>query len=206
MSTDTPTPEKPWRDEELVRERYEDDGLSYSQIAERWDCCHTTVYKWADKFGIDHRDQHETFDTPRELVDADELYRLYHDEGLTADEIAERVGRAYVTVIRWMDKHGIERRDDCIERVENPADRRAYDRYWREVREEALERDDWKCRECGLTDDEHRETFERGLHVHHRVKAGRFEVVRDAHVLSNLLSLCDACHKKWEALPVQPPA
>lgn len=43
--------------------------------------------------------------------DPDVLETLYVDERLKTDEVAEVLDCAKSTVIRWMDKHGIERRD-----------------------------------------------------------------------------------------------
>lgn len=38
------------------------------------------------------------------------LEELYHDEGLTQDQIAERIGMDATTVRRWMERFGIETR------------------------------------------------------------------------------------------------
>ncbi|NHX37186.1 MULTISPECIES: HNH endonuclease [Halolamina] len=43
--------------------------------------------------------------------DAEALRCLYWDEGLTGVEIADRFGVHSSTIYRWMDRHGIERRD-----------------------------------------------------------------------------------------------
>jgi 5-methylcytosine-specific restriction endonuclease McrA len=65
---------------------------------------------------------------------------------------------------------------------------------WKEIRQKVLERDNWKCRVCGMTNSEHIEKFGFGLHVHHiipRLKNGSNEP-------SNLISLCNDCHIKAE--------
>ena len=41
---------------------------------------------------------------------ADELDALYHGEGLTLAEVAQRLGVSITTVLRWMDRLGIETR------------------------------------------------------------------------------------------------
>jgi len=41
----------------------------------------------------------------------EELRRLYHEEGLTLEEIGERFGYHSGAVLQWMQKHGIERDD-----------------------------------------------------------------------------------------------
>jgi transposase-like protein len=42
--------------------------------------------------------------------DGERLRKLYHGEGLTVDEVAERLDRSPGTVSSWMDDFGIERR------------------------------------------------------------------------------------------------
>lgn len=57
--------------------------------------------------------------------DAETLRNLYHGERLTAAEVGERLGCHKGTVVYWMEKHGIERRDQVDEyrrsRRQNPA-------------------------------------------------------------------------------------
>lgn len=47
----------------------------------------------------------------KKYKDKDVLYRLYHEEGLSQKEIAERLDVAQKTISNWMRKHEIERRD-----------------------------------------------------------------------------------------------
>ena len=47
--------DKPYTDEELMRELYEEQRLSMVKIAEKFDCSPTTVRTWLDKFGVDRR-------------------------------------------------------------------------------------------------------------------------------------------------------
>jgi hypothetical protein len=50
--------------------------------------------------------------------DKERLTRLYHDEGLTTREIADRLGCTNGTVSRWLDKHEIETRENWKAGVE----------------------------------------------------------------------------------------
>ena len=57
---------------------------------------------------------------------------------------------------------------------------------WQRRRLEIMQRDDFKCRDCGTTDD---------LNVHHiRYLAGRKPWEYDD---GDLITLCGKCHKKW---------
>ena len=57
---------------------------------------------------------------------------------------------------------------------------------WQRKRLEIMQRDDFKCRDCGTTND---------LNVHHiRYLAGRKPWEYDD---GDLITLCGECHKKW---------
>lgn len=58
-------------------------------------------------------------------------------------------------------------------------------------RKQAIERDGYTCQVCGIT------INEVPLHVHHIIPARRFAPdYQEAHVLSNLITLCPSCHNK----------
>ncbi|EJN58004.1 homing endonuclease associated repeat-containing protein [Halogranum rubrum] len=69
-----------------------------------------------------------------------------------------------------------------------------YGSNWERQRQEALERDDFECQHCGLTNSEHKTERGQELHVHHRVKRRAFDDYRDANQVENLVTLCRACH------------
>jgi len=48
--------ERPWRDAELLREMYVEDGLSTISIADELDCAPSTVQNWLERHGIPRRD------------------------------------------------------------------------------------------------------------------------------------------------------
>jgi len=79
-------------------------------------------------------------------------------------------------------------------------DGRSYERMkfrgkeWRRIREKAIQRDNEKCVECGLTRSEHFSRFGQDLHVHH------IEPFRKNHSndLDKLETLCVKCHSEKE--------
>lgn len=76
-----------------------------------------------------------------------------------------------------------------------------YGEDWENARAAVLERDNHRCQNCGLTDDEHRERndlFGGGLHVHHRKAAQDFDDREAAHDIANLIALCAPCHRAVE--------
>ena len=55
---------------------------------------------------------------------------------------------------------------------------------WREIRNQALNRDGWKCCECSQV------IKGRNAHVHHKLP----RALGGADELENLISLCSGCH------------
>ena len=59
----------------------------------------------------------------------------------------------------------------------------------------ALERDNFKCQDCGMTQEEHIKEFGRDLNVDHIDGNGRCAKVKN-HKLKNLKTTCSRCHPK----------
>jgi len=81
---------------------------------------------------------------------------------------------------------------------------RAYNGTFRENRARALERDEYECQACGMTNQEHKDQHGTSLHIHHIQPVASFETHDEAHELRNLVSLCVQCHRKWEGVPLKP--
>jgi hypothetical protein len=60
-------------------------------------------------------------------------------------------------------------------------------------RQYVLERDGYKCQECGMTDAEHREKWNRQITIDHIDGQGRYSETQNNDV-SNLVTLCLSCH------------
>lgn len=107
--------EHPWRDEETLREKYIAEGKSTSKIGDELGCSNVTITNWLDRHGIKTRDSGGApSDAP--YKDKERLDELYHGEGLSAEQIAERLDCSKASVLRWMQKHGIDRRRQKTER------------------------------------------------------------------------------------------
>lgn len=67
---------------------------------------------------------------------------------------------------------------------------------WEAIRQRVLDRDGHACRFCDMTDTEHQEQHDQGLHAHHVLP-------RDAggedHP-NNLVTVCTACHRTIESV------
>ena len=69
-----------------------------------------------------------------------------------------------------------------------------YGANWRQQRRAARKRDNYTCQRCGITEDE----LGKSLDVHHIRRFGDFTDSKEANKLSNLISLCNACHTTVE--------
>lgn len=70
---------------------------------------------------------------------------------------------------------------------------------WPAQRAKALKRDGFCCVDCGMSDDECRAKWGRGLDVDHESPFHNFGSYRKANALSNLRSRCASCHRVAEA-------
>jgi len=75
---------------------------------------------------------------------------------------------------------------------------------WYQKRRETLARDNYECRACGTTREEHYNQYDRDLEVHHVVPVREFNDPTDANSLGNLVTACIPCHRQYEGLPVFP--
>lgn len=74
---------------------------------------------------------------------------------------------------------------------------------WRERRLEALKRDGYRCRACGIPQRTHWRRYNTSLAVHHRIPRRQFDSADEAHALENLATLCSRCHGRAESDSVE---
>lgn len=79
---------------------------------------------------------------------------------------------------------------------------------WRSIRKTILERDDWSCVVCEMSNERHQEVFGgKSLNVHHIVPRSEFydgeKLSDEANEPDNLVSLCHKHHKQAEANKIQ---
>jgi ferredoxin len=79
-----------------------------------------------------------------------------------------------------------------------------YGKNWQQQRQKALERDRQQCQRCGISAEEHQDKIGMDLHVHHLTPAREFDDHEERNKLPNLITLCAACHRTWESMPIQP--
>ncbi|GAA0069256.1 hypothetical protein UT300003_07790 [Clostridium sardiniense] len=69
---------------------------------------------------------------------------------------------------------------------------------WQEQRKKALERDKYRCVDCGITNEESKKIFKASLSIHHIKPFRLFSNYIEANSLDNLESLCNICHMRKE--------
>lgn len=97
----------PWRDEDILRELYHEEGMSMREVADELDCNYATIYTWFQKHNIEHHNQNEG----GPWQDEEELRRLYYEEKMSAVEISEHFDCGASTIEKWMNRFEFERRD-----------------------------------------------------------------------------------------------
>jgi len=63
------------------------------------------------------------------------------------------------------------------------------------LRRAVLERDGYRCVQCGMSDDEHRHSWARPITIDHKDKN------RKHNTLDNLQTLCLSCHSRKDLIP-----
>ena len=189
------------KDPEFIRKRHHDRGMTMEEIADEVGCSSSQVHKRARKHGIEPQRERYV-----ELADEEWLLEHNHEKEMRLYEMANLIGCTRSAVGFAMRRKGLEvKRHHSNPKGENsPFWEEGYDHYygpnWQEKREEARSRDGYKCQDCGVAE----EDLEIPLHVHHINPLKNFDDVEDANRLSNLVSLCQPCHNRWEGIPLKP--
>lgn len=107
-------PEPKYRNEKWLRHQYNDLKKSARQIANEYDYGSTTINEWLDRHNIEKREHGKQVSISKRRSgvynNKDWLASQYHGLGLTIQEMAEKIDVDRLTIIRAMDKYGIDRR------------------------------------------------------------------------------------------------
>lgn len=96
-----------YRDEEWLREQYWGEEKSTVEIANDCGAGTTTVATWMEKFGIERRDRLEAISASAPWCDKDKLQELYVEQGLSTEDIGERLGCSGPCISNWLKRHDI---------------------------------------------------------------------------------------------------
>lgn len=94
----------PWRDKNVLEQRYIIEDDSIREIADDLNCSTATIHKWLERHDLLEPDE------PRPWQDSGRLRELYKRHQLSSYEIADRWDCAPSTVRTWLQRHDIETR------------------------------------------------------------------------------------------------
>jgi len=207
-----------YQDESWLREQYLQECRDQADIAEECGVATTTICHWLARHGITDGDSFET----AECATCGEQFRYYpsvRDGEFCSNECSNEPRKRRVSVVcagcgeeyeRW-ESHDTEYCSmscwgEDIATVSDWA--KMYRGVWHRQRRRVLRRDNFSCVVCGISDQDHKEEFGRGIEVHHIVPVRAFDAwdrpVEDAHVLRNLVTLCRTHHPDAPGTTVEP--
>jgi len=134
------------QDENWLRQRYINDGMSVGQIAEELGLSKSPVRRFMEDYGIEYRDTSEANrwrKTPKEskLRDQKWMRKQYEDEYWSTVDIADATDTTPQTAQRWLEHHGIPirpfKQSTSLAKMESPVPE-LYDREY--LREEYVEK------------------------------------------------------------------
>lgn len=191
-----------------LRKMYVDKHWLGIEIGRRLGVNKTTIYNWLRDADIEIRDSSDYIHP--DLKNEQKLERMYVEKEMTMAAIADELGALPGTVRDYMTKYGIELRDqrEEITGKKNPfwkGGSKPYGKGWtNEKRKSVLDRDNYSCQACGMPQEDHKKETGQGLHIHHIIPASKFENPTKRNAMSNSVSMCSSCHKKWEGIPLNP--
>lgn len=209
--------DKKYNDSEWLREKYLGEGLSSTEIAklDGVDVGTDSISMRLSEFDINETGSGTGFisratsagvPSDSKHLDASWLEKKYIDEELTVREIAELDGvkASASSVNRALRAFDIETRASLSVRgEENPMYEHGqgshnYGMGWRRIAKQIRKRDNYECQECGKTQRETLELFDRKLDVHHIEPLSTFDSLEDANDPDNLKTVCRSCHRRIE--------
>jgi len=94
-----------------LREKYHRDKLTMYEIADMCDVTPTTISSWMDKLNIPVRSQEDAQQASGKHTDREWLAQQYHGKGRSLKDIGKECDVTAATVMKWMGKFDIPRRD-----------------------------------------------------------------------------------------------
>jgi 5-methylcytosine-specific restriction endonuclease McrA/predicted DNA-binding protein YlxM (UPF0122 family) len=186
-----------------VEEMYTEEGLTIVEIAEKLDVDNSNIYRALKRRGVDTSydgEDHHSWSGGDIDYECDWCGNsMSVERGLYNNRENHFCGDE--CLYRW--------RSDNLSNEKTP-DKNRYGPLWTEKRRERLEKDNYSCVVCGMTQNKHKEKYDESLHVHHIITRRKYqdengninwEVAND---INNLVTLCTVCHPRWEGIPLRP--
>lgn len=103
MTDDNDYGEYPWRNEDVLRRLYHEEGMTQAEVAEELGCAESTVNRYVHKYDLDVNDIGST----NEKIRSVDLEELYWGNGMDQSEVADRCECSVATVSKEMSRRRI---------------------------------------------------------------------------------------------------
>lgn len=175
------------------------------EIADKLGVSHNTIQRRMRDYGIPRIAEARSHDAWIFAQRPVEWYKQeYHNKRKSTYTIAEENNVTQEWVRKLFQEQGVKMRNEWITHKKNKNElaRIEYDygSDWQDIRQQVLERDGHTCQGCARDNSE----VSTPLHVHHIKGVREFLDSDIANKHSNLVTLCIACHNRWENVPVRP--
>ena len=184
-----------------LEEMYYERDMSLADMGKELGVTPRTVGNWMEDAGISRLSKEEACRNPD--ADPKVIALLYHEEDMSARDVADELSVAYRTVLYQMQVNEISRRDRIkaskLKSARGGRHQRVYGPGWNEAKREACrDRYGRACFICNRSDDEHVSEYGCKLHVHHVTPARQVDDAKKRNALDNLVPLCAPCHARVE--------
>lgn len=125
---------KKYHNAEWLREKYHGEGLTMREIADECGVTNTTIGEWMDRHGIDKRDQSAAQRPDGKYTNREWLATQYHVKGRTLADIGEECDVGPATILKWMRKFDIPRREATDHKKKEPAAYQPTDRGYVQIK------------------------------------------------------------------------
>jgi len=202
----------PWDNEEWLFAEYVEKEKATTDIASEHGVSESLINSRLDKFNIPRRNtgsKGAKWHDGKNYTNSDWLQTEYIEKERSGHELAEECGVTPDTIYHWLERHEIQRRDyGYFVGEKHPAwnggsEGVLYGSGWNESKKTAVrERDNFTCQDpnCSVTQKEYVVEHGQKLDVHHLKKARDVDDPEERNSMENLITLCRACHKKWEKM------
>jgi len=110
-----------YHNEGWLREKYHGEGLTLDEMGELCGVTGTTISDWMDRHGIEKLGRREAQRISGKHTDREWLAEQYHGNERTLKSLADECDVDRVTILNWMERHNIPRRDATRHKRVSPA-------------------------------------------------------------------------------------
>jgi len=102
---------KPYQDEDWLREEYVEKGRTVTDIAEQFDMTNPGITHWMDKYGIERRSNKEAQKPDKPYTDEEWLREQYLEKENSLHDIAAECDVTGAAILKWARRFDIPRRN-----------------------------------------------------------------------------------------------